>query len=177
MGLLLGHSNGSMWNCYSFQPVGPWMDCPFTDLGAEGCCRSLNASLIYCLMICHNMPTLVRFWYTNMYFTWLNQHFNDFPWHYLEEYQRGSLNMQIPYYRYMNFHHKDKTVSQTSYLHNGNPVHNKNGLYIETGSWNIPCNLLENDNTTTTKILCNDAVSIFHVVHSISRPCSLPLNF
>ena len=27
----------------SFQPVGPWMGYLFTDLGAEGCCRSLNA--------------------------------------------------------------------------------------------------------------------------------------
>ena len=36
-------SNRSMWNCYSFQPVGPWLNCPFTDLGAEGCCRSLTA--------------------------------------------------------------------------------------------------------------------------------------
>ena len=35
--------NGSMWNCYSFQPVGQWMGCPLTDQGAEGCCRSLNA--------------------------------------------------------------------------------------------------------------------------------------
>ena len=35
-------SNGSMWNSYSFQPVGPWMGYSFTDLGAEGCCRSLN---------------------------------------------------------------------------------------------------------------------------------------
>ena len=35
-----------MWNCYSFQPVGPWMACPFTDQGDEGCCRSLNALLI-----------------------------------------------------------------------------------------------------------------------------------
>ena len=26
----------------SFQPVGPWMGSPFTDLGTEGCC-SLNA--------------------------------------------------------------------------------------------------------------------------------------
>ena len=51
MGLTLGHgawerdrpSNGSMWNSYSFQPVGQWMGYLFTDLGAEGCCRSLNA--------------------------------------------------------------------------------------------------------------------------------------
>ena len=35
-------SNGSMCNSYSFQPVGPWMGYSFTDLGAEGCCRSLN---------------------------------------------------------------------------------------------------------------------------------------
>ena len=36
-------SNGSVWNFYSFQPVGQWMGYSFTDLGAEGCCRSLNA--------------------------------------------------------------------------------------------------------------------------------------
>ena len=29
-------SNGSMWNCYSFQPVGPWKGYPFTDLGSRG---------------------------------------------------------------------------------------------------------------------------------------------
>ena len=53
MGLLLGHSawqihwpsNGSMWNSYSFQPVGPSMGSSFSDLRAEGCCRSLNALL------------------------------------------------------------------------------------------------------------------------------------
>ena len=53
IGLTLGHgawqidrpSNGSMWNSYSFQPVGQWMGYSFTDLGAEGCCRSLNALL------------------------------------------------------------------------------------------------------------------------------------
>ena len=53
MRLTLGHgawqidqtSNGSMWNSYSFQPVGQWMGYSFTDLGAEGCCRSLNALL------------------------------------------------------------------------------------------------------------------------------------
>ena len=53
MGLTCGHgawqidrqSSGSMWNSYSFQPVGQWMSYSFTDLGAEGCCRSLNALL------------------------------------------------------------------------------------------------------------------------------------
>ena len=53
MGLTLGHGawqidrpcNGSMWNSYSFQPVGQWMGYSFTDLGAAGCCRSLNALL------------------------------------------------------------------------------------------------------------------------------------
>ena len=53
MGLTLGHgawqidrpSYGSMWNCYSFQPVGQWMGYSFTDPEAEGCCRSLNALL------------------------------------------------------------------------------------------------------------------------------------
>ena len=38
-------SIGSMWNSYSLQPVGQWMGYSFTDLGAEGCCRSLNALL------------------------------------------------------------------------------------------------------------------------------------
>ena len=54
MGLLLGHgawqidlpSDGSMWNSCSFQPIGPWIGYSFTDLGAEGCCRSLNALFI-----------------------------------------------------------------------------------------------------------------------------------
>ena len=53
MGLLLGHSawqihwlsNGSMWNPYSFQPVGPWMGYSFSNLRAEWCCHSLNALL------------------------------------------------------------------------------------------------------------------------------------
>ena len=44
-------SNGSMWNSYSFQPVGQWMGYSFTDLGAEGCCRSLNA--LFCNLL-HN---------------------------------------------------------------------------------------------------------------------------
>ena len=51
LGLTLDHSawqidlpsNGSMGDSYSFQPVGQWMGYSFTDLGAEGCCRSLNA--------------------------------------------------------------------------------------------------------------------------------------
>ena len=51
MGLALGDgswqidqpSNGSMWNSYSFQPVGQWMGYLFTDLWAEGCCHSVNA--------------------------------------------------------------------------------------------------------------------------------------
>ena len=36
-------SNGLMQNYYTFQSVGPLMDCPFSDLWAEGCCHSLNA--------------------------------------------------------------------------------------------------------------------------------------
>ena len=51
MELTLGHgawlinqpSNGSLWNSYSFQPVGQWTGYSFTNLGAEGCCHSLNA--------------------------------------------------------------------------------------------------------------------------------------
>ena len=36
-----------MWNSYSFQPVGQWMGYLFTELGAEGCCHSLNALLLF----------------------------------------------------------------------------------------------------------------------------------
>ena len=39
-------SKGSMWNCYSFQLVGPWMGYSLTDRGAEVCCRSLNDLLL-----------------------------------------------------------------------------------------------------------------------------------
>ena len=39
-------SRGLMQNCYSFQPVGSLMDCPFSDLWAERCCRSLNVLFI-----------------------------------------------------------------------------------------------------------------------------------
>ena len=61
MGLTCGHgawqidrqSSGSMWNSYSFQPVGQWMSYSFTDLGAEGCCRSLNALLTMFLSSYH----------------------------------------------------------------------------------------------------------------------------
>ena len=48
-------SNGSMRNCYSFKHVGPWMSCPFTDLGAEGCCNFLNALLF---LVCHRYQEL-----------------------------------------------------------------------------------------------------------------------
>ena len=39
MAFLLAHS---AWQI-DFKPVGPWIGYAFTDLGAEGCCRSLNA--------------------------------------------------------------------------------------------------------------------------------------
>ena len=59
MGLTLGHgawqidrpSNGSMWNSYNFQSIGQWMGYSFTDLGAEGCCRFLNALLFFSLFL------------------------------------------------------------------------------------------------------------------------------
>ena len=35
-------TNGLMQNCYSFQPAGPLMSCPFFDQWTEGCCHSLN---------------------------------------------------------------------------------------------------------------------------------------
>ena len=67
MGLTCGHgawqidrqSSGSMWNSYSFQPVGQWMSYSFTDLAAEGCCRSLNALFD---MISTNSIDLLSFW-------------------------------------------------------------------------------------------------------------------
>ena len=65
MGLTLGHgawqidqpSNGLMWNSYSFQPVGQWMGYSFTDLGAEGCCCSLNALFYITLASSVNLCT------------------------------------------------------------------------------------------------------------------------
>ena len=87
IGLTLDHgawqkdrpSNGSMWNSYSFQPVGPWMGYSFTDLGAEGYCRSLNALIPLsfvriCIPLCNvsvnNIDIFVRkvsyrFWLVN----------------------------------------------------------------------------------------------------------------
>ena len=67
-GLTLGHgawqkdrpSNGSMCNSYSFQPVGPWMGYSFTDLGAEGCYRSLKALLQF--PTCWHMNGLFVYW-------------------------------------------------------------------------------------------------------------------
>ena len=67
MGLTLGHgawqidqpSNGSMWNSYSFQPVVQWMGYSFTDLGAEGCCRSLNALFLMKIYEFHLMFSVI----------------------------------------------------------------------------------------------------------------------
>ena len=42
----------------SFQSVGPWMSYSFTDLGAEGCCRSLNALLYILLSKAFTLPVL-----------------------------------------------------------------------------------------------------------------------
>ena len=55
-------SNGSMWNSYSFQPIGSWMGYSFTDLGAEGCCRSLNA-LLWWAVLCQGplLQTWINF--------------------------------------------------------------------------------------------------------------------
>ena len=74
MGLTCGHgawqidrqSSGSMWNSYSFQPVGQWMSYSFTDLGAEGCCRSLNALFYQGSQGC-NLPTFLD----NSWIWWL----------------------------------------------------------------------------------------------------------
>ena len=57
-------SNGSMWNSYSFQPVGQWMGYSFTDLGAEGCCRSLNALLTM-------FPSSYHYEIFRSYYQWL----------------------------------------------------------------------------------------------------------
>ena len=54
-------SNESMWNSYSFQPVGPWTGYSFTDLGAEGCRRSLNALLCLGHISCCHRTVTVRF--------------------------------------------------------------------------------------------------------------------
>ena len=76
MGLTLGHSawqidwpsNGSTWNSYSFQPVGQWMGYSFTELGAEGCCRSLNALLDGTIVVSDKMKicNMFSYFFTNI---------------------------------------------------------------------------------------------------------------
>ena len=39
--------------------VGPWMGCPFTDLGAEGCCHSLYTLLFCFVLYCTHVPTFM----------------------------------------------------------------------------------------------------------------------
>ena len=82
MRLTLGHgawqidqpSNGSMWNSYSFQPVGQWMGYSFTDLGAEGCCRSLNALLFVAIFRDDKVLSKLACCFIIVYIYWL-------PWH------------------------------------------------------------------------------------------------
>ena len=87
---LLGHgawqidqpSNGSMWNSYSFQPVGQWMGYSFTDLEAEGCCRSLNA--LFCtpkgnhgkFVVFANIQTLSPWFWLHMFCKEINSYRN-----------------------------------------------------------------------------------------------------
>ena len=49
----------------------------------------------------------------------------------------GCLIMKVLSYQYRDSHYKDKTVSQHSYLHNGNPHTRKDHVYIETGPGSI----------------------------------------
>ena len=80
MGLLLGHSawqihwtnNGSMWNSYTFQPVGSWMGYSFTDLWGWGCCRYLNALFIkgitgFCFAFCANVKFKIQCKFTTRF--------------------------------------------------------------------------------------------------------------
>ena len=46
-----------------------------------------------------------------------------------EEHSKGHLDIKMPSYQYRN------------YLYNGSPHTWKDGLYIETGPWNIPDSL------------------------------------
>ena len=47
------------------------------------------------------------------------------------------LNIKMSSYQYWESHYQDKTVSQPSYLHNGNPHTWKDRLYIEMGPWQL----------------------------------------
>ena len=46
---------------------------------------------------------------------------------------RGCLDIKLPSDQVKNYHYKGKMVSWLSYLYNGNPCTQKDGLYIETG--------------------------------------------
>ena len=79
MGLTLGHgawqidrpSNGSVWNSYSFQPVGQWMGYSFTDLGAE--------EVVFLWTPCYNTKHdyIKRFYWPSHIFYWSS---GDFYW-------------------------------------------------------------------------------------------------
>ena len=75
-------SNGWMWNCYSFQPVGPWVGYPFTDLGAEGCCRSLNALFTLCLHPADNLFGILKG--VGCYLSAVYSHIIYFPFFFLQ---------------------------------------------------------------------------------------------
>ena len=108
MRLTLGHgawqidqpSNGSMWNSYSFQPVGQWIY-SFTDLGAEGCCRFFNA-LFYSQSegqnraVCH---TLAVVWQAMPWrFVWMYQQMHALAmWQSKEQQIHPELQLLVEY--------------------------------------------------------------------------------
>ena len=97
-----------MWNCYSFQPVGPCMDCPFSDLGAEGCCRSLNALLTIIVVVT---------WHAGKVTTCRCYVVNDILNGDLMTQGSGPrFNIKTVLSTYGDFHVKDKTAVRTSYL-------------------------------------------------------------
>ena len=81
MGLTCGHgawqidrqSSGSMWNSYSFQPVGQWMSYSFTDLGAEGCCRSLNALFVFGIPMSNLICTYIMPLPESLHVSWVKK--------------------------------------------------------------------------------------------------------
>ena len=58
----------------SFQPIGPWMGYSFTDLGAEGCCHSLNALFYIDTIKVTEILSIILHWH------WFLKSYFIFPW-------------------------------------------------------------------------------------------------
>ena len=77
-------------------------------------------------------------------------------WHFDISGHESRLNIKIPPYKYRDFYHKDKTVSQPSYLYNGN-IHTWKTVFIlkrGSGSRHFSPKLLSADGHQCVSLFC-----------------------